>query len=169
MYKGDSGNPIFPLFNEGNRFQYDPNTPTQLQLFGNYAAGCSVDPVNYVGNERVSSLTRPGRQGRDLEDISRQQKLQISLNNNFYQEAADRMAVIPPNPLLTGPPNPVSTGLRLSYDDDERNSAVTSASGSMSTALPAIFSLGDNLRIEINRQKEEFDNYIRVQLPVMNA
>ncbi|KAL6007045.1 hypothetical protein ACLOJK_032541 [Asimina triloba] len=115
-------------------------------------AGCSVDPVNYVGND--SAVNRPSKRSRELEDISRQHKLQISLNN-FCPDDADRSASIPNL-------NAVSTGLRLSYDDDERNSSVTSASGSMTT-LPVILSLGDNLRSEIERQKEEFDHYIRVQ------
>ncbi|KAJ6794102.1 putative BOI-related E3 ubiquitin-protein ligase 3 isoform X1 [Iris pallida] len=83
-----------------------------------------------------------------------QHKLQISLSN-FYQDEADRSASIPN-------PNAVSTGLRLSYDDDEHNSSVTTASGNM-PSLPIIMSLGDNLRTEIERQKEEFDQYIRVQ------
>ncbi|PON82560.1 hypothetical protein TorRG33x02_216450 [Trema orientale] len=69
---------------------------------------------------------------------------------------ADRSASIPN-------PNPVSTGLRLSYDDDERNSSVTSASGSMTGAPSIIYSLGDNVRTELDRQKEEFDQYLRIQ------
>jgi len=84
-----------------------------------------------------------------------QQKIQISLNN-FYQGETDSSASIPN-------PNAVSTGLRLSYDDDEHNSSVTTASGRM-PSLPVIMSLGDNLRTEIERQKEEFDHYIRIQV-----
>lgn len=75
--------------------------------------------------------------------------------NNVYQDDADLSAKIPNT-------NPVSTGLRLSYDDDEHNSSVTSASGSMTT-LPVISSLDDSVRTEIDRQKEEFDHYIRLQ------
>ncbi|XP_058087878.1 probable BOI-related E3 ubiquitin-protein ligase 2 [Magnolia sinica] len=154
MFGGDNGNPLFPVFLEENRFQYDSNASTQLQLFGNFQAGCNVDPVNHVGNDHVSALNRPSKRSREAEDISRQHKLQISLNN-FCQDDADRSVSIPNL-------NAVSTGLRLSYDDDERNSSVTSASGSMTT-LSVILSLGDNLRSEIDRQKEEFDHYIRVQ------
>lgn len=101
-------------------------------------------------------MLRPNKRGRETEDFSRQQKLQISLNSNICQDEADRSASIPN-------PNPVSTGLRLSYDDDERNSSVTSASGSMTAAPPIILSLGDNVRTELDRQKEEFDQYIKVQ------
>lgn len=92
-----------------------------------------------------------------MDDISRQQKLQISLNYNVCQDEADRSASIPN-------PNPVSTGLRLSYDDDERNSSVTSASGSMTGAPSIIYSLGDNVRTELDRQKEEFDQYMKIQV-----
>jgi len=118
-------------------------------------AACNVDPSNYIGNNNISSLNRANKRSRESEDIAMQQKLQISLNN-FYQDETDRSASIPN-------PNAVSTGLRLSYDDDEHNSSVTTASGSM-PSLPVIMSLGDNLRTEIERQKEEFDHYIRVQV-----
>ncbi|KAK9119740.1 hypothetical protein Scep_017833 [Stephania cephalantha] len=168
MYAGENGNPVFPVLLEENRIHYNKNTSTQLQLFGYscikfsfhemYIAvqtGCSVDPMNYMQNDHISSLARPSKRGREAEDASRLHKLQISLNNNLYQEA-DQSAIIPNV-------NPVSTGLRLSYDDDEHHSSVTSASGSMATALPVILSLGDNLKTEIERQKEEFDHYIRVQ------
>ncbi|OMO80181.1 S-ribonuclease binding protein, SBP1, pollen [Corchorus olitorius] len=101
-------------------------------------------------------MIRPNKRGRETEDIQRQQKLQISLNYNMCQEEADRSASIPN-------PNAVSTGLRLSYDDDERNSSVTSASGSMTQGQSMILSLGDNIRSELDRQKEEFDQYIKIQ------
>ncbi|KAJ6794428.1 putative BOI-related E3 ubiquitin-protein ligase 3 isoform X1 [Iris pallida] len=153
MYRGNSGHPLFPVFMEENQF-YDSNASiTQLQLFGTIPATCTVDPTNYIGNN-ISSITRPSKRTRESEDVAMQHKLQISLNN-IYQDEADRSASIPN-------PNAVSTGLRLSYDDDEHNSSVTTASGSM-PSLPIIMSLGDNLRTEIERQTEEFDQYIRVQ------
>lgn len=96
-----------------------------------------------------------------MEDMSKQQRLQISLNYNVCQDEPDQSASIPnrnPNP------NPVSTGLRLSYDDDEPNSSVTSASGSMTGAPSIILSLGDNIRTEFDRQKEELDQYIKLQV-----
>ncbi|XVE85100.1 hypothetical protein DITRI_Ditri17bG0064800 [Diplodiscus trichospermus] len=101
-------------------------------------------------------MIRPNKRGRETEDIQRRQKLQISLNYNVCQEEADRSATIPN-------PNAVSTGLRLSYDDDERNSSVTSASGSMTKGPSMILSLGDSVRSELDRQKEEFDQYIKIQ------
>ncbi|KAL5725103.1 RING-type E3 ubiquitin transferase [Ranunculus cassubicifolius] len=172
MFGGDNGTPVYPGFMGENQFQYDANASTQLQLFGNFPASCSGAPMNFMGNEHISVLNRPTnenitvlnrptKRNRDAaEDISRQQQqqqLQISLNNNFFQDEPHHRSVSIPNR------NPVSTGLRLSYDDDEHNSSVTSASGSMTAALPVILSLNDNLRFEIDRQHEELDHYIRLQ------
>ncbi|KAF2292763.1 hypothetical protein GH714_027923 [Hevea brasiliensis] len=108
----------------------------------------------------MSPMLRPNKRARETEDFSRQQKLQISLNYNIWQDEADRSASIPN-------PNPVSTGLRLSYDDDERNSSVTSASGSMTAAPSIILSLGDNFKTELDQQKEEFDQYIKIQVSLL--
>jgi len=119
-------------------------------------AGCSVDPVNYIGNEHVSPMIQPNKRSKEMEDMSRQ-RLQISLNYNVNQKDVDRLASIQN-------PNPVSTGLRLSYDDDEHNSSVTSASGSMTATPSIILSLGDNIRTELDRQQEELDHYIKLQV-----
>ncbi|XP_061356993.1 probable BOI-related E3 ubiquitin-protein ligase 2 isoform X2 [Gastrolobium bilobum] len=101
-------------------------------------------------------MIQPNKRGKEMEDISKQQRLQISLNYNVYQDDADRSASIPN-------PNPVSTGLRLSYDDDERNSSVTSVSGSMTATPSVILSLSDNIKTEFDRQQEELDQYIKLQ------
>ncbi|KAL9390305.1 hypothetical protein Peur_018910 [Populus x canadensis] len=158
MLGGNNGNSLLPVFMDENHIPYQTNASNQLQLFGNLAAGCSIDPVNYFGNEHGTPILRANKRGREAEDFGRQQKLQISLNYNICQDEADRSASIPnPNP------NPVSTGLRLSYDDDEHNSSITSASGSMSAAPSIILSLGDNIRTELDRQNDEFDQYIKIQ------
>lgn len=156
MFGGNNGNHVLPIFVDENRFQHNANAPNpQLQLFGNLPAGCRVDPVNYFGNEPNLSILRPSKRGREAEDLSRQQKLQISLNYNLCPDEVDRSASIPNQ-------NPVSTGLRLSYDDDEHNSSVTSASGSMTASPSVLLSLGD-IRSELERQKEEFDQFIKIQ------
>ncbi|MED6213224.1 hypothetical protein PIB30_091164 [Stylosanthes scabra] len=134
---------------------------SRLQLLGNIQAGRNIDPVNSFGNEYLSSMFQSNKRSREAEDILKQQKLQISINYNVCQDEADRTANIPnPNP------NQVSTGLRLSYADDERNSSVTSASGSM-TAAPSIIlplTLSYNFRTELDRQQEELDQYIQLQM-----
>ncbi|KAF3944576.1 hypothetical protein CMV_028972 [Castanea mollissima] len=116
MLGGNNGNPVHPAFLDENRIQFQTDASNKLQLFGSLPAGCSVDPVNYFGNEHITPMLRPNKRG-----------------------------------------------LRLSYDDDERNSSVTSASGSMTAAPSIILSLGDNIRTELDRQKEEFDQYIKIQ------
>ncbi|CAN1187453.1 Probable BOI-related E3 ubiquitin-protein ligase 3 [Linum perenne] len=156
MLGGNSGNPMLPVFLDENRIPYQNHASNQLQLFGNLPAGCNVDAVNYFGGEHVSPMVQPNKRSRETEEFGRQQKLQISLNYNICQDEADRSASVPN-------PNAVSTGLRLSYDDDERNSSLTSASGSMTAAPSVILSLGDNIRTELDRQKEEFDQYIKLQ------
>ncbi|GAV61014.1 zf-C3HC4_3 domain-containing protein [Cephalotus follicularis] len=156
MLGGNDGNAVLPVFVDENRFQYQTNASNQLQLFGNLPTGCSIDPVNYVGDGHTTPLLQPNKRVRETEDIPRQQKLRMSLNYNIFQDEADRSTSIPN-------PTPVSTGLRLSYDDDEHNSSVTSASGSMIAAPSVFLSLGDNIRNELDRQKEEFDQYIKIQ------
>ncbi|KAJ6898204.1 BOI-related E3 ubiquitin-protein ligase 1 isoform X1 [Populus alba x Populus x berolinensis] len=156
MLGGNNGNSLLPVFMDENHIPYQTNASNQLQLFGNLAAGCSIDPVNYFGNEHGTPILRTNKRVREAEDFGRQQKLQISLNYNICQDEADRSASIPN-------PNPVSTGLRLSYDDDEHNSSITSASGSMSAAPSIILSLGDNIKTELDRQNDEFDQYIKIQ------
>ncbi|KAL2347330.1 hypothetical protein Fmac_001330 [Flemingia macrophylla] len=155
MLGGNNGNHKVPVFLDDTQFRHQTNVSNQLQLFGNLQAGCSVDPVNHVGNEHINFMVQPNKSSRDMEDISKQ-RLQISLNYNVHQDDADQLASIPN-------PNPVSTGLRLSYEDDEHNSSVSSASGSMTTTPSIILSLGDNIRAELDRQQEELDQYMKLQ------
>lgn len=102
-------------------------------------------------------MERPVKRSREVESISRQEKHHISLNDKVHQDEGGQHCSIMN-------PNPVSTGLRLSYEDDEHNSSVTSACENISGAIPHILSLGDNLKLEIDRQKEEFDQYMRIQV-----
>ncbi|XP_020217549.1 E3 ubiquitin-protein ligase BOI [Cajanus cajan] len=155
MLGGNNGNRALPVFLDDTQFRHQTNVSNQLQLFGNLQAGCNVDPVNNFGNEHINSMVQPNKRSREVEDISKQ-RLQISLNYNFLQDDADRLASIPN-------PNPVSTGLRLSYEDDEHNSSVTSASGSMTATPSIVLSLGDNIRTELDRQQEELDQYMKLQ------
>lgn len=148
MFGGNNAKPIFPAAWEESQAHYAANNATtQLQLFENFPAACHVDAGNYT-------LNQPNKRSRDLDGIGMPHNLQISLNN-FCQDDVDCTASIPN-------PNPVSTGLRLSYDDDEHNSSISSGGGNISS-LPIIMCLDDNLRNEFDRQKDEFDNYIRIQ------
>ncbi|KAL1222815.1 putative BOI-related E3 ubiquitin-protein ligase 3 [Cardamine amara subsp. amara] len=160
-----SGNTVPPVFINENQLQYQTNTQSnQLHLLGNMGGGCNVDPVNYFANDNLIPMMRPNKRGREAETISnnniqRQQKLQISLNYNNHNNISVRDDV--------PKENLVSTGLRLSYDDDERNSSVTSASGSIVAASPIFQSLNDCLRIDLHRQKDELDQFIKIQAAQM--
>lgn len=127
----------------------------------NYATapvGCDIDNVNYTGGEHNSPIFWPHKRGHDAAAaaVTKQQTVQISLNHNICHDEADRTASTPIQ-------NPVSTGLKLSYEDDERDS-ITSATGSMKAAPSVFLSLGDNFRTELDRQKEDFDQYIKTQV-----
>lgn len=110
-------------------------------------------------NREVDNLNRrPLKRAREAEDSSRQQKC-LNSNNNLYQDETNRLVNV------VVKQNPVSIGLKLSCDeDDEHKSSITSANGSTMPYLPTIFSLNDNLRNEIDQQKEELDHYIRAQV-----
>ncbi|KZV42547.1 hypothetical protein F511_36095 [Dorcoceras hygrometricum] len=59
--------------------------------------------------------------------------------------------------------NPVSTGLRLSYDDDERNSTVSSASGSIAIGSSMFSSLNVDIEREFDQSRKELEHYVRMQ------
>ncbi|KAI3698487.1 hypothetical protein L2E82_42064 [Cichorium intybus] len=154
MLGGSNNNSLVPVFVDENLFQYPSNTSNQLQLFGN--GGCNVDPVNYSAREHTSPVFRPNKRPREADANFMQKKLQISLNHNFYNDDIDRPSSIPN-------PHHVSTGLKLSYDDEERNSSITSASQSMTLAPSIMSSFGDSITTELDRHKEEFERYIMIQ------
>ncbi|KAJ0048081.1 hypothetical protein Pint_15460 [Pistacia integerrima] len=145
MFGGDSNNPMLLVFVGENRFQYNANALPQLQLlemvsfhyhlwfisriFFINLFGCSVGPLNCVGNERATTVDQQLKRSRE------------------------------PGCVLN--PNLVSTGLRLLYEEDKHNSSVTSACDNVICNIPML-SLGDNLKVEIDRQKEELDHYIRL-------
>ena len=118
---------------------------------------CGAGPFNYKGNEHATFVNWPIKRGREAQSTPRQQKHHISVNNNFHLDEAGQ-----PGSVLNL--NHVSTGLRLSYEEDELNSSISSLNGNMTTPLPVMLSLRDNLKAEIDRQKEEFDHYIRLQV-----
>lgn len=119
--------------------------------------GCSGYPISNTVNEHPSAALRPAKRVRDVEPNYCQQKLQISLNNNFGQNEVDQAGSIL-NPIT------VSTGLRLSYEEKERNSSVTSAPENMKAALPALQPIDSGFKYEIDRHREEFDHYMKAQV-----
>ncbi|XP_023757964.1 BOI-related E3 ubiquitin-protein ligase 1 isoform X2 [Lactuca sativa] len=155
MLGGSNSNSLIPVFVDENLFQYPSNTSNQLQLFGNVA--CNVDQVNYSARDQNSPVFRPNKRPRETEANNlMQKKLQISLNHSFYNEDINPPSTIPN-------PHHVSTGLKLSYDDEERNSSITSASASMTLAPSIMSSFGDSITTELDRHKDEFERYIMIQ------
>ncbi|CAN8294382.1 unnamed protein product [Cochlearia groenlandica] len=165
MLSGNNGNTLPPVFINENQLQYQTNTQSNhLHSLGAIGGGgCTVDPVNYFVNDNRVPMIRPnnkrGREAESISNVQRQQKLQMSLSYNHHNISVQEEA-LPKE-------NVVSTGLRLSYDDDERNSSVTSASGSILTASPMLQSLEDSLRIDLHRQQDELDQFIKIQAAQM--
>ncbi|KAI3726967.1 hypothetical protein L1987_66774 [Smallanthus sonchifolius] len=140
LANGHSGYP------EEHRPQYEP----QLRLLGKFPGGCALDNVNFVGNEHAMASSRPIKRARDLEPVSAQQK------NNFFQQD---VGLNRNNKNV----NHVSTGLKLSYEEDERNSSVTYVNENLKALHPATHSLTNSIKLEMGRQKELIVHYIKVQ------
>ncbi|XP_076889325.1 BOI-related E3 ubiquitin-protein ligase 1-like [Bidens hawaiensis] len=144
MFGGSNNNSLVPVFVDEHLLQYPSNTSNKLQLFGN---------VHYDHN---SPAFRSNKRQREVDDMFMQKKLQMSLNNNFYHDDFDR-----PSSILN--PHKVSTGLKLSYDDEEWNSSITSASASMTLAPSLMSSIGYSITTELDRHNEEFKRFITIQ------
>ncbi|XP_020593266.1 BOI-related E3 ubiquitin-protein ligase 1-like [Phalaenopsis equestris] len=155
MFVGNNTSSTFPFFLEENPQYYDSNASTQLQLFANISSVCDADQLRNVAPDfnDVSALKLPNKRSSESVEMTRQNNIQISLNNLFYNKA-DKPESIPDV-------NTVSTGLRLSYDDDDHLSSVTTASGSM-PSLP-LSTILNKLGPEIEHQTEEFNRYLRMQ------
>ncbi|CAM0947248.1 unnamed protein product [Alopecurus aequalis] len=149
---GNWGYPPYPGYNanaDENQFMYDARSaPQQLQLFGNNAVGTS-GYYNYNGNVNMPVMN----QARKTSDYTADEKklmLQMSLNNH-----ADGLP-------CNGNSSAVSTGLKLSNEDNERNSSTTSGSGSMS--LPTTTPFVGDIMAEMEKGNKEIDNYFRVEV-----
>ncbi|XP_022881792.1 E3 ubiquitin-protein ligase BOI-like isoform X1 [Olea europaea var. sylvestris] len=157
MYGGNKKNSaVLPFFDSKN-IQCPAEASNQPQLYGNLLIDFHVESVNFLQNKHGSPGLPHNECGWDTEAILRCQNLQIYLNNDTCHDEANRLRSISNQ-------NPVSTGLRLSYDDDEHNSSsITSASGSMMASSSIISSLINDIKTEFDQQNEELKNYIRIQ------
>ncbi|KAK6117932.1 hypothetical protein DH2020_048337 [Rehmannia glutinosa] len=155
MFRGNNSNTAIPSFLD-NHFQYPADVSNQPKLCGNVPVEFHADTVNYLGKNHGTPFLLPNRCVRDAEAIPSQQKIQFSLNNRTFHDEPDRKASI-----LNL--NPVSTGLRLSYDDDERNSSITSASGSLTAASSVFSALSNDIKRELDQQNKDLNHFIRTQ------
>ena len=114
---------------------------------------------NYTGNTHLPVMNQARTSNIDA-GTEKLLKLQMSLND-YHQQNADRLARV-------GNPSAVSTGLRLSYEDDEHNSSITSASGSM-TSLPTTMSSVDDLMAELDKENREISYYLRLQVNIQRS
>ncbi|KAL2547013.1 SBP (S-ribonuclease binding protein) family protein [Forsythia ovata] len=156
MFGGNNNNSAVPPFLDNKHFLCPSNASNQPQLYGNLPIDFHVGSVNFLQTKHGSLGLPTNECGRDTEAISRPQNLQNCLNNNICHDEADRLRSILNQ-------NPVSTGLRLSYDDYDHNSTITSGSGSMMASSSIISSLSNDVKTEFDRQNEELENYIRIQ------
>lgn len=111
---------------------------------------------NYTGNTHLPVMNQARTTNIDA-GTEKLLKLQMSLND-YHQQNADRLARV-------GNPSAVSTGLRLSYEDDEHNSSITSGSGSM-TSLPTTMSSVDDLMAELDKENREISYYLKLQVNI---
>ncbi|KAH6778928.1 hypothetical protein C2S52_010165 [Perilla frutescens var. hirtella] len=143
---------------EENRSQYNKTAASQLQLIGHvptqYPAGLGM--INCVRNERAPTDSRPTKRVREEESVYVQQKLDMSANTSLHLNKPGHIGL-----LLN--PNPASPGLRLSSEKEERSSSVTSTSENLTNAFPFVLSLGNTVKMEIDRQMEELGQYIKLQ------
>ena len=100
----------------------------------------------------TSNDNRSINRGGDGDTLPMQKKLHISLNNTFYQDEAGHIGTVLNR-------NPVSTGLKLSYEEEERDSSVTCTCKNMKSNVPVMLSLGNIVKMEIDRQTEDFSLY----------
>lgn len=119
--------------------------------------GGGISILNGMGNEHTPTDNRPTKRVREEEPVYRKQKLGMSLDCNVHRDDAGHIG----NFLN---PNPVSTGLRLSCEKEERSSSITSTCENMTNTLPGVLSLGNAVKLEIDRQMEEFGQYITLQV-----
>ena len=119
---------------------------------------------NYSANVNMPVMNQ-ARRSSDYPVDEKKLKLQMSLNNNAdglssKQNNADGLP-------CTGNSSVVSTGLKLSYEDNERNSSTTSGSGSMS--LPTTTPVVSDIIAEMEKRNEAIDKYFRVQVLTLSC
>lgn len=86
-----------------------------------------------------------------------QQKFHISSTKNYGPNEVSQIENLQNH-------NPLSTGLKLSCEEEEHSSSVTYASEHMKNVVPGIFYLDGSFKMEMGRQAQEFDRYAKLQV-----
>ncbi|XP_022865167.1 probable BOI-related E3 ubiquitin-protein ligase 2 isoform X2 [Olea europaea var. sylvestris] len=147
---GSNGNNMFPVSGDESPVQYDINSLPQFKMFGRVDHG--VDSKNHMDNEPALAANRPIKRVREAESVCRQRELPVSMNTILQSNDMGHLRT-----LLN--PNPVSTGLELSCQE-EQNSSLLSAGENTRSTLSGVLSLGNSVKLELDRQTAEFDRYM---------
>ncbi|KNA25753.1 hypothetical protein SOVF_004150 [Spinacia oleracea] len=153
MFGGGDTNPMLPVHMDGVRLPYNSGIVPSMQLDALF--GCNADVMNMVEGRNTSLANLPEKFGRGT-SIYSQHKLPVTSYDNFCQNGAGQAR----NMVKQGR---VSTGLKLSYGEEEHNSSISSAGENVMVNLSSMLSRNDNLQTEFARQGDEFDQYIRIQ------
>ncbi|KAG8076672.1 hypothetical protein GUJ93_ZPchr0006g45001 [Zizania palustris] len=157
---GNWGSCPYPSVTNENQFLFDAKaSPMQLQLFGSAAvpAGGSAGYYSYAVNNHLSAMNQERNTNNNMGD-EKQLNLQMSLNYIPLENVGQLTCI--------GNPRVVSTGLRLSYDNNEHTSSVTSGSGSMSS-LPNMSSSVGDVMAELEKETKEFNYSFGLQVEQM--
>lgn len=152
---GSNGNNMFPVSGDENPVQYDINSLPPFKLFGHVPIDHGVDSTNPMDNEPVLAANQPIKRVREAEPVRRQRELPISMNNILRSNDVGHIGT-----LLN--PNPVSTGLKLSCQE-EWNSSFFPVGENTRNSLSGVLSLGNSVKLELDRQTTEFDQYMNHQ------
>lgn len=114
--------------------------------------------MNIDGDKNTSFLNLPEKQSLRTPNFSQHKFPVTSFDNNCQNDAAQARNMLKQIP--------VSTGLKLSYGEEEPNSSISSPGESMRVNLSSILSQShnNNLQSEFARQSNEFDQYIMIQV-----
>ncbi|XP_073144631.1 BOI-related E3 ubiquitin-protein ligase 1-like isoform X2 [Henckelia pumila] len=151
-------NTMIPCFTEENRVPNDINTLPHLQLFGHAPAQvhAGTGSTNCRSNEHAPTRNGFNKRLREENPVFMQHKLHISSAKNYGPNEVGQMGNLQNL-------NPVSTGLKLSCEEEEHSSSATYASEHMKNVVPGIFYLDSTLRMEMGLQAQEFDRYAKLQ------
>ncbi|KAK9684748.1 hypothetical protein RND81_10G229000 [Saponaria officinalis] len=153
MFGGDT-NPMFFGSMDNVRVPYNANAApsTQFDAFVRSNGGL----MNMTGNNNTPSSHLPMKRGSVGLSYS-PHTLPVTLNDGIGQDGGGQGRSL-------WKQLPVSTGLKLSYGEEEHNnSSISSAGESALVNLSSVLSHRNNLQTEIVRQRDELDQYIKIQ------